>query len=56
MSTFTRLTKHPKTGKFEKATWRDDYFAPRHYGVEFKDGLIVDPRKEKLETKDWLKN
>jgi len=53
MSTFSRLTKNPKTGKFEKATWHDNYFKHYHYGVEFSDGIVVDPDKIKLETKPF---
>ena len=53
MSTYSKTTKNPKTGKFEVAVWRDDYFAHHHYGVEFPDGSIVDPEKVKLEIKDW---
>lgn len=53
MSTYSRLTKNPKTGKFETATWIDDYFAHHHYGVRFPDGSIVDPWEVELETKMW---
>jgi hypothetical protein len=52
MSTFSKLTKNPKTGEWEICVWHDDYFAHHHYGVEFPDGTIVDPEKVKLETKD----
>lgn len=50
MSTFVKPTKNPKTGKFELATWHDDYFAHHHYGVEFEDGEVYDPREMELET------
>src|SRR4029077_8015262 len=43
MSTYTQLTKHPNTGKWEEAVWQDDYFAPHRYGVRFKDGTTVEP-------------
>ena len=52
MSSYSRQTKHPKTGKWEKAEWLDDYFGRHHYGVRFKDGYVADPEKEKLENKD----
>ena len=52
MSTYSRLTKNPKTDKFEMAVWHDDYFAPRHYGVRFPNGDIVDPELVELETKE----
>lgn len=35
MSTYTKVTRHPRTGKWEQATWHDDYFAPHVYGVHF---------------------
>lgn len=35
MSTYQRVTKNPITGKFELATWLDDYFGPHRYGVRF---------------------
>lgn len=53
MSTYSKITKNPKTGKFEEARWIDDYFGPHHYGVEFQDGTVIDPWEVDLETKDW---
>jgi len=50
MSTYKRKTKHPVTGKWEIATWHDDYFGHYLYGVEFSDGRIFDPREYQLET------
>lgn len=35
MSSYTRETKHPKTGKWERADWIDDMFGSHHYGVVF---------------------
>lgn len=35
MSTYIRKTKHPKTGKWEDATWYDDLLGHHHYGVIF---------------------
>lgn len=40
MSNFKKKTKHPITGKIEEATWIDDYFGPRKYGVMFNDGMV----------------
>lgn len=53
MSTFARLTKHPDTGKFEKAIWHDDYFGHHLYGVEFEDGTVINPSIVTLETRAW---
>ena len=47
-----KTTKNPHTGKFELATWHDDYYGKHHYGVEFPDGTIIDPREVELETRD----
>jgi len=46
MSNFTRLTKHPITGKFEKADWID---MGRYYDVVFSDGS----RFHEDEIKEW---
>ena len=41
MSTYKKITKHPQSGIYEKATYRDDYFGPHIYGVEFEsDGKV----------------
>lgn len=41
MSTYTKITKHPQTGDYEKATWHDNYFGQHIYGVEFpSDGKV----------------
>lgn len=40
MSNYTRLTKHPDTGKWEQAEWLDDYYAHYEYGVRFPDGKV----------------
>lgn len=51
MSTYIRTTKHPVTGKWQKATWYDDYFGNHHYGVQFAgEEKVYDPSKVKLET------
>ncbi len=63
MSTYSKLTKHPYTGKWEKAIWYDDLFGSHHYGVVFPSeakkygdntplrSIAFDPEKNKLETK-----
>lgn len=56
MSTYTKMTKSPKTGKWEEALWLDDHFGPHQYGVKFPNDLIkdiVNPDKVKLETRDY---
>jgi len=35
MSNFIKKTKHPITGKLEKAEWIDSLFGLHHYGVVF---------------------
>ena len=52
MSTYKQLTKHPETGKWEMATWIDDFYSHHHYGVKFLDGKMYDPERMKLEIKD----
>ena len=52
MSNFTKTTKNPDTGEWEKAFWIDDYYGNHHYGVRFEDGTVVDPDLIKLETKN----
>lgn len=46
MSNFIAKTKHPETGKWEDATWYDDYFGKHRYGVKFKDGKVF--REDKI--------
>ncbi len=43
MSSYAKITKHPVTGKYAKADWIDDYFAPHYYGVKFPDDDKVYP-------------
>lgn len=43
MSNYARVTKHPVTGKYSKAEWLDNYFAPHYYGVKFPDDEKVYP-------------
>lgn len=35
MSDYLRKTKNPETGKFEMASWMDDYFGKHQYGIKF---------------------
>lgn len=35
MSSYTRMTKHPKTKKWEEAQWINDLLGHHHYGVVF---------------------
>ena len=53
MSCFKRLTKHPKTGKWERADWIDNYFGHYYYAVKFpNDDTYYDVRKIDFETKE----
>lgn len=52
MSSYEKLTKHPKTGEWEKALWIDDRFGKHDYGVKFSDGEIFNPNLIDLETKE----
>jgi hypothetical protein len=52
MSSFLRYTRHPVTGKWEKAAWIDDYYGMHHYGCKFSDESVYDPWKVKLSTGD----
>jgi hypothetical protein len=36
MSNYSKITKHPQTGYYEIAEYRDDFFGPHIYGVYFK--------------------
>jgi hypothetical protein len=40
MSTYTAEAINPRTGKMEQATFIDDYFGRRRYGVRFADGQV----------------
>lgn len=51
MSCFKKNTKHPITGKWEKAEWIDDYFGEHKYGVQFSDGSVFEANCYKWETK-----
>lgn len=46
MSHFIALTKHPKTKKWKKAYWMDNWFGAHQYGVKFEnEDEIFDPSK-----------
>ena len=49
MSNFQRQVINPKTGKKELATWIDNYFDKREYGVMFSDGKVY--REDELEKR-----
>ena len=51
MSTYIRMTKSPRTGKFTPALWQDDYFGQHNYGVKFL-GEEYYYRPDGLETND----
>lgn len=46
MSNFTQYTLHPTTGKWQKATWVDNYHGARAYGVKFPGDPCYYPVKE----------
>lgn len=52
MSNFHKLTKNPDTGEWENAAWIDSYYGNHRYGVRFESGLMIDPEKVELETKE----
>jgi hypothetical protein len=53
MSNYIQETKHPETGKWEKAEWLDDHFGKHLYGVRFpSDGRVFDPRGHDVETRE----
>ena len=47
MSSFTRKTKHPVTGRIQQADWIDDYFGPHEYGIKFPDGKVFTQKEVK---------
>lgn len=67
MSSYRKETKHPKTGKWEKALWLDDCFGNHNYGVVFPSDearanprtqvmsdIAFDPREHNMETKEGI--
>lgn len=43
MSNYSKITRHPRMGKYQIAMWHDDYFALHYYGVAFPDDTVVYP-------------
>lgn len=43
MSTYSKITRHPRTWQYESATWIDDYFGQHLYGVRFMSDDKVYP-------------
>ena len=50
MSNFTKEVRNPFTGKIEEATFLDNYFGSREYGVKFKSGLVYRESEIKRRT------
>lgn len=46
MSNYTRITRHPNTGEYEIAEYKDDYFGNHLYGVKFPSDKIVYPLEQ----------
>ena len=51
MSDYTKLTKHPKTGKWLPAHWLDNYFGRHNYGVKFKGEPVIRANDKYLRVK-----
>lgn len=54
MSSYSRVTKHPRTGKYEPANWLDDYFGPHQYAVQFPDGCVYPAAGRRWEFVDTM--
>jgi hypothetical protein len=52
MSSYTRRTKNPISGKFELAWWIDDFFGKHLYGVKFPDGTVFRESEHEWEFGD----
>lgn len=50
------MTKHPRRGEFELATWLDDYFGRHCYGVYFPSTDEVFRSSDIKETKSEYGN
>lgn len=50
MSDYKRITRHPTTGKYQIAQWKDDYFGKHRYGVQFGNEIIVYPADQVAEA------
>lgn len=55
MSTYEKFTRHPHTGKYSKASYKDDYFGPHMFGVKFEEDPVVYPAEqiEKAQLKEF---
>jgi hypothetical protein len=43
MSSYNAITRHPNTGKYHLAEWKDNYFGDHLYGVKFPEDDVVYP-------------
>jgi hypothetical protein len=43
MSNYSKITRHPITGTYEKADYQDDWFGPHMYGVLFTSDKKIYP-------------
>lgn len=55
MSKYNAITKNPRTGKYEAATWLDNHFGSHKYGVKFADGTVYNPDLIDLPTREMRK-
>jgi hypothetical protein len=46
VSNYTKITRHPNTGKYYLAEYKDDYFGPHLYGVRFPEDEVVYPYEQ----------
>lgn len=46
MSDYSKITRHPNTGVYENAKYRDDYFGTHMYGVFFPSDNKVYPLEQ----------
>lgn len=56
MSTYSRETKHPKTGAWERATWYDDLFGNHNYGVVFPSDADNVPQNSDQSWQEWARS
>lgn len=50
MSNYSKLTRHPTTGEYHIAEWKDDYFGRNRYGVKFPEDQVVYPAQQVQEA------
>lgn len=46
MSDYSRITRHPNDGRYDIATWHDNYFGHGLYGVRFPNDEVVYPASQ----------